>query len=177
MRAVTGYMVAYILCLVPAIRTWLGQYHFIMIIATIVNHAGRSIGSQIEGTVTTIIGAGIGIGAGLLALWISTVSGPARDSYGAFLAVCLLITLPTLAWARARFARAFQLCICAGFALFFMICERAAPGQPYRKAWEFGIPWVLGVAIAQITNVLLFPNPGNVQIAYVSNATVVFLGV
>ncbi|KAF3080704.1 hypothetical protein TWF569_002263 [Orbilia oligospora] len=165
MRAVTGYMLAYVLCLVPAVRKWLGPYHFIMIIATIVNHAGRSIGSQIEGTITTIIGAGIGIGAGLLALWISTVSGPARDSYGAFLAVCLLITLPMLAWARARFARVFQLCICAGFALFFMVCERVGPTPSYRKAWEFGIPWVLGVAIAQITNILLLPNPGNVQIA------------
>ncbi|KAK6495322.1 hypothetical protein TWF481_003346 [Arthrobotrys musiformis] len=165
MRAVTGYMVAYILCLVPAIRTWLGQYHYIMIIATIVNHAGRSIGSQIEGTAATITGAGIGIGAGLLALWISTVSGPARNSYGAFLAVCVLITLPMLAWARARFARVFQLCISAGFALFFMVCERVGPIPLYRKAWEFGIPWVLGMVIAQITNVLLFPNPGNVQLA------------
>ncbi|KAK6363667.1 hypothetical protein TWF730_001087 [Orbilia blumenaviensis] len=165
MRAVAGYMVAYILCLVPVIREWLGRYHFIMIVATIVNHAGRSIGSQIEGTVTTIVGAGIGLGAGLLALWISTVSGPARDSYGAFLAVCLLIMLPILAWARARFARAFQLCICAGFALFFMVCERVGPNPSYRKVWEFGIPWVLGMGIAQTTNILLFPNPGNVQIA------------
>ncbi|KAK6531387.1 hypothetical protein TWF281_008193 [Arthrobotrys megalospora] len=165
MRAVTGYMIAYILCLVPAVRRWLGQYHFIMIIATIINHAGRSMGSQIEGTVTTIVGAGIGIGAGLLALWISTVSGPARNSYGAFLAACLLITLPILAWARARFARAFQLCICAGFALFFMICERVGPIPLYHKAWEFGMPWILGICIAQITNILLLPNTGNVQIA------------
>ncbi|EPS40737.1 hypothetical protein H072_5369 [Dactylellina haptotyla CBS 200.50] len=165
MRAVTAYMIAYIICLVPVIRDWLGRYSFIMVIATIVNHAGRSVGSQIEGTIACTAGAGLGIGAGLLALWISTVSGPARNNYGAFLAVCMLVTLPILAWSRARFARVFQLCVCAGFALFFMVCERVGPTMSYRKAWEFGIPWILGMSVAQLVNMVVFPNPGNVQIA------------
>ncbi|KAF3905452.1 hypothetical protein ABW20_dc0103997 [Dactylellina cionopaga] len=165
MRAVSGYMIAYMLCLVPVIRDWLGRYHFIMIIATIVNHSGRSVGSQIEGTIACTLGGGLGLGAGVLALWISTVSQPARNNYGAFLAVCLLLTLPLLAWSRARFARVFQLCVCAGFALFFMVCERVGSVPSYRKAWEFGIPWVLGMSITQIVSMVIFPNPGNVQIA------------
>ncbi|KAK6544384.1 hypothetical protein TWF694_001084 [Orbilia ellipsospora] len=165
LRAVTAYMVAYILCLVPVIQHWLGQYHFIMIIATIINHAGRSIGAQVEGSIACIFGAGLGIGAGLLALWISTVSQPARDHYGAFLAICLLLTLPILAWSRARFARVFQLCVCAGFALLFMICDRVGPTISYHKVWEFGIPWVLGISVAQIVNVVVFPNTGNLQLA------------
>ncbi|KAF3939479.1 hypothetical protein ABW19_dt0205772 [Dactylella cylindrospora] len=165
-RAVTAYMIAYILCLVPAIRDWLGQYHFIMVIATVVNHAGRSIGSQIEGTVFCLLGAGFGIGAGLLAIWISTISEPARHTYGVFLAICLLVALPILGWSRARFARVFQLCVSAGFALFFCVCHRVGRVPSYHKAWEFGIPWILGMAIAQIVSIIVFPNTGNIQIAH-----------
>ncbi|EWC48396.1 hypothetical protein DRE_02165 [Drechslerella stenobrocha 248] len=165
MRAVTGYMIAYILCLIPAVQRWLGPYQFIMVISTIFNHAGRSIGSQIEGTIASLLGTGLGLGVGLLALWISTVTPTARDNYGAFLAVCLLVVLPVLAWGRARFARVFQLSSSTGFSLFFLICERVGRTPHYHKAWEFGVPWAIGVAITQFVSVVVFPNPGNAQIA------------
>lgn len=165
MRAVTAYMVAYIICLIPVVQSWLGRYQFIMVIATIVNHAGRSIGAQIEGTVSCLLGASFGIASGVLALKISTISSTSRNHYGVFLAICLLITLPVLGWGRARFARVFQLSISAGFALFFLICREVGPTVSYRKVWDFGIPWAFGIAIAQLVNLTIYPNTGNVQIA------------
>lgn len=42
-KSFSAFFVAYILCLVPAIRDWLGRYSYIMVVSTIINHPGRTV--------------------------------------------------------------------------------------------------------------------------------------
>ena len=49
LKTFLGYFIAYIICLIPTSRNWLGRYNYIMAISTIINHAGRPLGSQIDG--------------------------------------------------------------------------------------------------------------------------------
>lgn len=60
-KSFLGYFIAYILCLVPPIRSWLGPFSYIMPISALLNHPGRALGAQVEGTILTIIGTAVRI--------------------------------------------------------------------------------------------------------------------
>ena len=59
---------AYVLCLVPSIRGWLGRHSYVMVISATINHPGRAIGSQVDGCVSTILGTVTGLGWGAFGL-------------------------------------------------------------------------------------------------------------
>ncbi|KAH8196478.1 hypothetical protein TruAng_009342 [Truncatella angustata] len=82
LKSSLGFFVAYILCLIPSVRNWLGTHNYIMAISTLLNHSGRTVGAQVEGTILTIIGTASGLGWGAFGLWLSTVSVNARVGFG-----------------------------------------------------------------------------------------------
>ncbi|KAL8821388.1 MAG: hypothetical protein Q9191_007316 [Dirinaria sp. TL-2023a] len=82
LKTFLGFFVAYIICLVPASRDWLGRYNYIMVVSAMLNHPGRSVGSQIDGLFSTTLGTVAGLGWGSLALYVSTSTAPARAGYG-----------------------------------------------------------------------------------------------
>ena len=59
-KSFLGFFIAYILCLVPAISEWVGRYSYIMVLSALLNHPGRSVGSQIDGTILTVVGTATG---------------------------------------------------------------------------------------------------------------------
>jgi hypothetical protein len=73
-KSFLAFYIAYILCLIPVIGTWLGRYNYVMVLSTILNHPGRTVGSQIDGTFLTTLGTAGGLGWGARALYISDSS-------------------------------------------------------------------------------------------------------
>ena len=164
-KSFLGVFIAYIVCLIPRASDWLGHYSYIITLSAIINHAGRSIGSQIDGLFMTSIGTAAGLGWGSLALFVSTSTGPARSGYGGALATFLVILTASLAWFRCVFIRLYQAIICAGIAMCYTCLADTSQVVGWKKIFDYGIPWILGQAISLVVCLLLFPDTGSRSLA------------
>ena len=155
-----GVWAAYVVCLVPASRDWLGRYNFIIILSAIVNHAGRACGSQIDGAFMTCLGTVAGLGWGSLALYVSTSTGVARRGYGGVLATFLVIFTAAIGYVRCLYIRFYQAVIAAGVSICYVCLANTSEEVGWRKVFDYGIPWVLGQALCLIVNFVIFPSAG-----------------
>jgi hypothetical protein len=90
-----------------------------MVVSTIINHPGRTIGAQIDGTFLTIVGSALGLGYGAFALWVSDSTPTARRGYGGILATFLVLFMGAIAALRSYYIRMYQLVLCAGIAISY----------------------------------------------------------
>lgn len=157
---------AYVLCLVPSIREWLGNYAYVMVISTIINHPGRTIGAQLDGCVSTILGSFTGLGWGAFGLWLSTSTMAAKVGSGAILAVFLGIYIFVVAALRSYFIRLYQFVLCAGIAVCYTVLSEVTIEEVrWQKLLNYGIPWCLGQALCLVVCVLFFPDAGARRLA------------
>lgn len=155
LKSFSGFFIAYVLCLVPEIRDWLGRYSYIMPVSTIINHAGRPLGAQLDGAVWTILGTISGLGWGALGLLLSYSTLAARLGYGGILALFFLAFIATMAFLRSYFTRFYQFSMCAGIAMCYtLLAEVSGRRINWPKFWAYGVPWVLGQAICFLVNLV-----------------------
>ncbi|KAI4138360.1 MAG: hypothetical protein LQ341_004705 [Variospora aurantia] len=141
-KSFLGFFVAYIVCLIPASRQWLGSHNYILPLSALVNHAGRPIGSQIDGAFLTIVGTAAGLGWGSLAMYVSTSTTTAQNGYGGVLAAFLVIFTVTVAVLRCTFIRLYQAVISAGIAICYLCLADTSENVGWRKIFNYGIPLV-----------------------------------
>jgi len=156
-----GFYIAYVICLIPASRDWLGRYNYIIVISALINHSGRSVGSHIDGTIMTTLGTVAGLGWGSLALYASTSTGPARSGYGGVLATFLVLFTAAIAWLRCLFMRFYQAVLCAGIAICYTCLANTSEAVSWRKLLDYGIPWVLGQTLCLLVSLCIFPDTGS----------------
>lgn len=159
-KSFLGFFVAYVLCLVPSIREWLGRYSYIMVLSAIINHPGRTVGAQIDGVFLTIVGTATGLGWGAFALWLSDSTGPARRGYGGILAAFLVVFMGTIAALRSYFIRFYQLVICAGIAVTYTCLADTSERVDWHKLFSYGIPWLFGQALCLLICCTVLPDAG-----------------
>ncbi len=163
-KSFLGFFIAYVICLVPASRNWLGRYNYIMVLSAIINHPGRPLGSQVDGAVLTIIGTVAGLAWGSLALYVSTSTNPARSGYGGVLATFLILFTTAIAWLRCVYMRFFQAVISAGIAICYTCLANTSGAVGWKKLFEYGIPWALGQAVCLLVSIFVFPDTGSYSI-------------
>ena len=167
LKSFLGVFIAYIICLIPISRDWLGRYNYIMVLSAIMNHPGRAIGSQLDGALLTILGTFAGLGWGSLALYVSTSTQAARSGYGGVLATFLVMFTAGIGFLRCVFIRAYQAVIPAGIAICYICLANTSQTVGWRKVFDYGIPWVLGQAICFIVACIVFPTAGALSLGYV----------
>lgn len=161
LKSFLAYFIAYVLCLVPVTRNWLGQQHYILVVSVILNHSSRTLGAQVDGAILTIFGTAFGIAWGAIALLLSTSTLVARAGYGGILALFLLLFIAAIAWVRAFFVRFYQALICAGIAIIYTaLAETDSTTIPWPKLRDYAISFALGQAIALAVNVVIDPDAG-----------------
>ncbi|ORY62492.1 uncharacterized protein BCR38DRAFT_347050 [Pseudomassariella vexata] len=161
LKSFLAFFIAYVLCLVPSVRAWLGRYSYIMVISPIINHSGRSFGAQVEGAVFTIVGTATGLGWGAFGLWLSTITTTAQVGFGGILATFLCLYIFFIACLRSYYIRTYQGIICAGISIIYTcLAEVSRSEVSWSKLFAYGIPWVLGQAIALVPCVLIAPDAG-----------------
>lgn len=166
LKSFTAYFVAYILCLVPVVREWLGRYDYIMVVSVVINHPARTFGSQVDGAISTIIGTACGLGWGVIGLLLSTSTLTASAGYGGILTMFLALFMASVAYVRSFFIRFYQAVLAAGIAVAFTtLAETKAREIEWPKIRSYAIPWLLGQAIALAVNVVVFPDVGNRPLA------------
>ena len=164
-KSFLAYFICYIICLIPASAQWLGRYSYIMPISAIINHAGRPIGSQIDGLFMTTVGTVAGLGWGSLALFVSTSTVVSKQGYGGIIATFLVLFTAVIGWLRAVFLRLYQAVICAGFAVFYICLTDISSDVSWHKVFNYGIPWVLGQAVCILVALFVFPDAGSRSLA------------
>lgn len=166
LKAFVAYFVAYVLCLVPVVRHWLGHQHYIMAVSVIINHPARTVGAQLDGVVFTILGTALGIAWGAFALLLSTSTLAASAGYGGILALFLVVFVSSIAWVRAFFVRFYQAVLTAGIAIIYTtLSETHRTTIPWPKLRSFAVAFLLGQAIALAANVLICPDAGSRPLA------------
>ncbi|KAF4945454.1 hypothetical protein FGADI_11956 [Fusarium gaditjirri] len=162
LKSFLAFFIAYILCLIQPVHDWLGYNGYIMVVSTIINHPGRNFGSQVDGTIGTIIGTAAGLAWGYVALLISTSTSDASKASGWITVVVSAMFFAGIAFIRSFFIRLYQTVLCAGIALAFAtLAETNGNAFTWHKSLQYGIPWLLGQAIALAVNCLVFPDAGN----------------
>ncbi|KAI5467737.1 hypothetical protein BGZ63DRAFT_410626 [Mariannaea sp. PMI_226] len=168
LKSFTAFFIAYVLCLVPAIRDWLGRYDYFMVVSIIINHPARTFGSQVDGAVLTVLGAVCGLAWGTLGLLLSTCTPAASAGYGGILAMFLALFMAATSYIRSFFIRFYQAVLAAGIAVAFTTLAEVGPQTiQWDKLRNYAVPWLLGQAIALVVNVVLFPDAGNRPLAVV----------
>ncbi|PTB66936.1 hypothetical protein BBK36DRAFT_1168450 [Trichoderma citrinoviride] len=161
LRSFTAYFAAYIMCLIPAVREWLGRYHYIIAVSVILNHPARTLGAQLEGAVFTSIGTAAGIGWGAVGLLLSTSTSAASAGYGGVLALFLALFMAVVAWVRSYYTRFYQMVVCAGVAIIFtLLAQTQGDIIVWEKLRNYAVPWLLGQALALVVNCTVFPDAG-----------------
>ena len=160
LKSFLGVFISYVICLIPVSRDWLGRYNHVIVISAIVNHPGRTFGSQIDGTFLTIFGTIAGLAWGSLALYVSTSTVTAQRGYGGILATFLVIFTASIGWLRCVFLRFYQAVISAGIAICYICLANTSETVGWRKLFDYGIPWVLGQAICLVVASVVFPDAG-----------------
>ena len=170
LKAFLAFFIAYIICLIPAARDWLGRYSYIMVVSVILNHPARTVGSQIEGAIMTTVGTAAGLGWGVIAMLLSTSTLAASAGYGGILATFLALFMAVIAWVRSFFVKFHQAVLCAGIAITFTtLAETFSRRIDWEKILSYGLPWVIGQGIALAVNCLVFPDAGARPLAVMIN--------
>lgn len=164
LKAFLAYFIAYILCLIHPTSQWLGKYAFLMPICAIVHHPGRTVGSQLEITLQVIFGEACGLGWSSLALYISTSTGKARSGYGGILAGSIVISLFINSWVRAHYIRFYHgsMAYCIIFILMHIV--DVSESVHWEKAWDIGIPYLMGIALSLVISVVILPDVGHIPV-------------
>ncbi|KAJ2988847.1 hypothetical protein NUW58_g3765 [Xylaria curta] len=166
LKSFLGFFITYILCLIPAVRERFGRYTYIMVVSAILNHPGRTLGAQIDGTVLTIIGTTTGLGWGAFGLWVSTTTAAARVGFGAVLAAFLFVYIFIIACLRSYYIRTYQFVICSGIAISYTcLAEISGTEVSWIKLLAYGIPWLIGQAVSLFVCGFVAPDAGSRPLA------------
>ncbi|KAK5633339.1 hypothetical protein RRF57_009053 [Xylaria bambusicola] len=166
LKSFLGFFITYILCLIPAIRARFGRYTYIMVISAVLNHPGRTVGSQIDGALMTILGTATGLGWGSFGLWLSTVTATAQVGFGGILALFFLIHIFIIACLRSYYIRTYQFVICAGIATSYTcLAEISRTEVSWFKLLSYGIPWLIGQGVSLAVCSIVVPDTGSRPLA------------
>ncbi|RYO74251.1 hypothetical protein DL762_010509 [Monosporascus cannonballus] len=161
LKSFLGFFVAYILCLIPQIHSWLGRYSHVMVVSAIINHSGRTLGAHVDGVIMTTIGTATGLGWGAIGLLLSTTSSTARLDYGAILSTFLFVYIFAISCIRSYYIRTYQLVICAGIAISYIcLADVSGPSVRWSNLLDYFIPWVWGQVIALVICAIVAPDAG-----------------
>ena len=161
LKSFIAVYIAFLICLIGPASQRLGRYSYIMVISTIVNHPGRTIGAQIDGLLLTTIGGAAGMAWGSLALYTSTSTTAARSGYGGVLAAFLVPFTAMCAYLRCTLARFYQATLCGGIGICYICLADASSEVGWYKIFAFAVPWLLGQAVALATCLTVFPDAGS----------------
>ncbi|KAI0477396.1 hypothetical protein GGR56DRAFT_665417 [Xylariaceae sp. FL0804] len=161
LKSFLAFFIAYLLCLVPPVRARLGRYSYLTVISVILNHPGRTLGSQVDGALLTTMGAATGLGWGAFGLWLSTSTATAQLGYGGILAAFLFLYMFVIACFRSYYTRFYQLVVSAGIAMSYTCLAEVSSSQvSWDKLLAYGIPFLMGQAISLVICSVVAPDAG-----------------
>ncbi|RAL63758.1 hypothetical protein DID88_003404 [Monilinia fructigena] len=91
---------------------------------------------------------------------VTTRAATARRGYGGILAAFLVMFMGLIAALRSYYIRLYQLVLCAGMAVLYTCLADTSDRTTWRVLFEYGIPWLLGQAVALLVCCIVIPDAG-----------------
>ncbi|KAK6503651.1 hypothetical protein TWF481_008656 [Arthrobotrys musiformis] len=159
---------ALIICLIPAIAMEYGPAVYLGAIASVFGHPGRNFGAMLETLVFAMLGALIGTGWVTFGSYISDLiyeNNP--ENAHAFRAVILVISLLVHGYLRSKIPKIF---VGVLLFLFTVIIQMTTPIFQFssKVATAFLYPFLTGILICLVVNILVFPEFSSGKVAVVT---------
>ncbi|ORX94964.1 hypothetical protein K493DRAFT_27351 [Basidiobolus meristosporus CBS 931.73] len=172
LKIFVAFFLASILCLMHTTAKALGPLNFLTVMTTLFFHPARTIGAQLENTVTGLVAIGLGLGYTYLGLAsIASFNSKlieAKQSFGGPLiaSVYLMLGSAFISYVRTRFARFYTACIYAhiiiliGLTTNFQIVTLS-----FTPLLDILYPLLAGCGIVLFVNLTVMPESATKQLA------------
>lgn len=164
MKFFIAFFSAFLICTIKPANRWLGgRYSYFLPISVLLHHPVRTVGFQIEMTVQSIIGGGLGLGWSALAWYISTATRPAASHQGGVLFASLFLALLWSTFIKSLYRRLIYLCFSFSSAVVFLHTVDLADSfvtLKWKRYWDFGIPFLFGLILSLLVCIIVVPRSG-----------------
>ncbi|KAK6355422.1 hypothetical protein TWF696_004520 [Orbilia brochopaga] len=159
---------ALVTCLVPAVASAYGPAVFLSAVASVFGHPGRTFGAMLETLVFALVGTLVGTGWVTLASFVSDRLYPHHSQAAyAFRAVFLVISFIVHGYLRSAVPKLF-----VGVLLFLLtvVIQTTTPFFVFSHAVATGFlyPFLTGIVLCTLVNVLVFPEFSSNKVAVVT---------
>jgi hypothetical protein len=161
LKCTIAFFVSTLFSTIHPVAAALGQAPFIVSSGCLLSHPGRTVGSQIDATITSALGAGLGVVYGLAGVAAAaTYNSKHPDSHAGTTINCMFLVVGIFAAQTLRqkfpklffFSLQFMIII-----LFTMVYSVGLTEIPLTLSGEFGLPFIIGSFISLLANLLLWP--------------------
>ncbi|KAI8391655.1 Fusaric acid resistance protein-like-domain-containing protein [Radiomyces spectabilis] len=162
LKCTLAYFIATLFSLIHPLARAMGQAPYLACTGTLFSHPGRTIGAQIDATVTSSIGTCLGIiyGLGILAATVAynTHHPDSISVGGAITALLFLLGVFVAQLIRQAYTKLYFFTSQFMVVLLFSLTHGLGyTSVPMTLTFEWGIPLVVGAFISLIVNVLIWP--------------------
>ncbi|KAK9761943.1 hypothetical protein K7432_012766 [Basidiobolus ranarum] len=172
LKIFVAFFFASVLCLVHTTAHALGPLNFLTIMTTLFFHPARTIGAQLENTVTGLVAIGLGLGYTYMGLAsIASYNSQLIDvkqSFGGPLiaAAYLMFGSALISYIRTRFARFYTACIYAHIIILIGLTTNfQVVGLSFTPLLDILYPLLAGCGIVLFVNLTVMPESATKQLA------------
>ncbi|ODV62647.1 Bre4p ASCRUDRAFT_74984 [Ascoidea rubescens DSM 1968] len=157
-----AYFISMTICLIHPSGNWLGPQRTFLPLAMIIHHPYHSFGTQLEISFLSLLGASIGLSISCLSLFIANTNNTVALHSGGILFMFSFLSIYSLSFLRSKFIRFYYLSITSGITILFILSDNVFSSKitiNYSNiCWNFSIPYLLGILISLLINILVFPD-------------------
>ncbi|EPB88022.1 hypothetical protein HMPREF1544_05200 [Mucor circinelloides 1006PhL] len=161
LKCTIAYFISTLFSTIDPLAKAIGQAPYIVCSGCLLSHPGRTVGAQLDATITSTLGAGLAIVYGLAGIAAATAYNAQHpDSYAGNGINCLFLVVGVFAaqLIRQKFSKLhfFSLQFMVVL-LFSMTAGVGFKSVPLRLSGEFGLPFLIGAFVSLFVNVIFWP--------------------
>jgi hypothetical protein len=161
LKCTIAYFISTLFSTIDPLAKALGQAPYIVCSGCLLSHPGRTVGAQLDATLTSVLGAGLAIVYGLAGIAAATTYNAQHpNSYAGNGINCLFLVVGVFAaqLVRQKFPKLHFFSL--QFMVVLLFSMTAGVGYkivPLRLSSEFGLPFLIGAVVSLFVNVIFWP--------------------
>lgn len=161
LKCTIAYFISTLFSTIDPLAKALGQAPYIVCSGCLLSHPGRTVGAQLDATITSALGAGLAVVYGLAGIAAATsYNAQHPGSYAGNGINCLFLVVGVFAaqLIRQKFSKLHFFSL--QFMVVLLFSMTAGVGYktvPLRLSSEFGLPFLIGAFVSLFVNVLFWP--------------------
>ncbi|KAL9557711.1 hypothetical protein MBANPS3_001258 [Mucor bainieri] len=161
LKCTIAYFISTLFSTIDPLANAIGQAPYIVCSGCLLSHPGRTVGAQLDATITSALGAGLAIVYGLAGIAAATsYNAQHPDSYAGNGINCLFLVVGVFAaqLIRQKFSKLHFFSLQFMVVLLFSMTSGVGfKSVPLRLSSEFGLPFLIGAFVSLFVNVLFWP--------------------
>lgn len=161
LKCTIAFFISTLFCTIRPVGTALGQAPFIVSAGCLLSHPGRTVGAQIDATITSALGAASAIVYGLAGVSASVAynnSHPNSHAGAAINCIFLVVGVFVAQTLRQKFPKLFFFSLQFMITILFtMVNSVGLTKNHLNLSSQFGLPFVIGSIVSLLVNLVFWP--------------------